>query len=639
MANILGIGQSALNAAQIGLATTGHNIANAATPGYNRQMVVQDSAGGQDMGGGFIGKGTNVVAVKRVYNEFLQNQVQSSQTSKGMLDNYYGQIKLIDNMLSDPTVGVSPALQDFFTGVQTLSSDPNSAAARQSMLSGAETLAARFQTMDSQLTEIREGVNSQIRTAMEAVNTYARQISDLNTQIERAMRNSTGQEPNDLLDERDQAILQLAKEVKVSIVKQGNPYDVYIGNGQSLVINSKTYDLVQMQSPYDSGRMEIGYVNQQGITMLEENSFAGGRLAGLMDFRSQTLDQAQNTLGRMAIVMADAFNRQHMLGQDQNGTMGQAFFNVGQPMVTSSTDNTGTGEVTATLSNASQLTTSDYQIRITQEEILPGQPLAYSIMRLSDGVTFGSSPVDGVTLNFSGPLKVGDQFRLRPTVNGADADLGISVAIKDKSLIAAAAPIRTTAATTNTGTGRISEGSVNPGLPVNAELRNPATITFTSPTTYTVSGTSVLPPPPATEFTYTPGADISFNGWTMKISGTPAPGDSFFVAPNTGGVGDGRNAVRLGALQTASLVDGKTTIQGAYSEMVNQLGNKTRELEVTSSAATKLAELATRSRDAESAVNLDEEAANLLRYQQAYQAAGKVMKTAGELFDLLLTLG
>lgn len=640
MANILGIGESALNAAQMGLATTGHNIANASTPGYNRQIVVQGTLGGQNLGGGFVGKGTEVVAVQRVYNQFLQNQLQSTQTSKGALDTYYKQMTLVDNMLSDSTVGVSPSLQSFFSSVQGLASDPSSSSARQTLLSNAQSMAATFQSLDSQLTDIRQGVNAQIRTTMDQVNTYAKQVADLNTQIERAAQNSNGQQPNDLLDQRDQAITELSKLVKVSLVKQGNSYDVYIGNGQPMVVGTKTFDLIQMQSPTDSGRMEIGYKNQQGTTMLAENAFGGGVLQGLFDFRSQSLDVAQNTLGRMAIVLGSAVNAQQQLGQDQNGAMGQAFFRVAQPLSTASTLNTGTGSVTADITNAKQLSTSDYQVEIMQEEVLPAQPLQYRITRMSDGQTFNSDQLDGLQFNFSGGLKVGDQFLVRPTVNGANSNLGISVALNDKSQIAAAAPIRTIATATNLGTGAISAGTVNAGLPTDPDLRSDVTITFTSATTYTVTGSGAnLPQPPANSFTYTAGADISYNGWTMQISGKPASGDTFTVGANSAGTGDGRNAVALGKLQTTNLVEGTMTLQSAYSSLVNNVGNKTQELSVTSASAGKLADLAQASRDAESGVNLDEEAANLLRYQQAYQAAGRVMKTAQDLFQMLLELG
>ncbi|RYE73431.1 MAG: flagellar hook-associated protein FlgK, partial [Oxalobacteraceae bacterium] len=319
--SILSVGQSALTAAQVGLVTTGHNIANAATPGYNRQVVTQSAVSGQDAGYGFVGKGTEVTGVRRVYSEFLGNQVVSTQTAKGQLDSYYSQIQQINNMLADSKSGLSPALQDFFSGVQATTTDPGSAAARQSMLSSAMTLAGRFQNMDAQLNEQRQGVNAEIRSSVEGINVYAQQIGKLNDAIEKVMNNGGGA-PNDLLDQRDQAINELSKEIKVSVVKQGNTFNVMIGSGQPLVVGNKTYNLSVMQSPTDASRAEVAYEINGKPVMLAEDSITGGKLGGVMEFRSKTLDATESALGRIAITLATEFNRQHALGQDQAGLPG-----------------------------------------------------------------------------------------------------------------------------------------------------------------------------------------------------------------------------------------------------------------------------------------------------------------------------
>ncbi|MDB5765032.1 MAG: Flagellar hook-associated protein [Herminiimonas sp.] len=649
MANILSVGQSALAAAQAGLVTTGHNIANASTPGYSRQIVVQSALAGQDSGFGYIGKGTEVTGVNRVYNEFLGNQVLSAQTSKSQLDSYYTQIQQINNMVADPTAGLSPALQDFFTGVQNLSADPNSAAARQSLLSSADSLAARFQGLDAQVSEIRQGVNDQITAGINDINVYAKQIAQLNDAIDKAQQASGGSPPNDLLDQRDLAVANLSKDVKVSVVKQNGSYNVYIGNGQPLVISNKTYNLAAAVSPTDPSRVEVAYQNNGTTTILAENGLTGGSLAGLFEFRANTLDPVQNAIGRVATVLATTFNAQHSLGQDQTGALGGKFFNVADPLITASSNNGAGGVLTASISDVGLLTTSDYRLQVTAAAVaadpaatppVVAAPAAYTVMRLSDGKVFSASPatVDGVDFAVSGTLTAGDEFLVRPTANGANAALGFSVAITDKAAIAAAAPIRSTPAAANTGSGTISAGTVDTPPPPNTDLRQPVKITFTSATTFDVTGTGTGLP--ANGVAYTPGADISYNGWTVQIAGAPANGDAFTVGPNISGVGDNRNALLLGGLQSANTVDNNSTsLQGAYSQLVNMVGNKTRELKVTSGAAQQLYTSTVNAQQAESGVNLDEEAANLLRYQQAYQAAGKVMQTASALFAVLLTLG
>ena len=679
MSNILSIGKSALLAAQVAIDTTGHNIANASTAGYTRQVVVQGAVAGQNMGFGYVGKGTEIVEVSRIYSEYLTTQVRSAQTSASQLGTYYTQIQQIDNMLADPTVGLTPVMADFFSSLQDVSSNPSSITARQSLLSSAETLVSQFQSLDEQLSEINDGLNSQIEASVTSINAYAKEIASLNDAIQKALGSSTNQ-PNDLLDQRDQLVAELSKQVRVSVVSQGNGYDVYIGNGQPLVVGTTTYNLVTEASPTDPNRIEVGYRNNGVTTLLSSDMLSGGNLSGFLEFRSETLDVAQNSIGRIATVLASTFNEQHSLGMDLNGAIGGAFFNVADPLVTASSDNTSSTLVTASIVDPSKLTTSDYKLswngtdysltKLSDNTILStssslanivaaagaeGFGLAvtmptsssnydlsydgtnYTLTRLSDNTVLANGSLTdaqtaattaGITFSATNPMASGDQFLIRPTANGAS---DISLAISDPSEIAAAAPIVASANTANTGTGKISAGVVN--TPLTLPISQ-VTITFTSATTYSVTGGL-----PATG-TYTAGTDIDYNGWTVQISGAPANGDVFTIGSNASGTGDNRNVLLLGALQTSDLLAGGTaTYQEAYSQLVNMIGNKTSQLEVTSTAANTSYTQAYNAQQSESGVNLDEEEANLLRYQQAYQAAAKVMQTASTLFDTLLAIG
>jgi flagellar hook-associated protein 1 FlgK len=355
-----------------------------------------------------------------------------------------------------------------------------------------------------------------------------------------------------------------------------------------------------------------------------------------MAFRAQTLDTAQNALGRIAITVASAVNAQNRLGNDASGQPGGDIFTVGQPVVTASGRNADkTATATATISDPTQLTGSDYQLKIDTA----GPPATYTVLRLSDNKSFSGSPstVDGVNfgLGSTGSFAPGDNFLIRPTINGASANGGIAVKIADPAQLAAASAISASASSANTGTGKISAGSVS-GDPT-GNLRQPVTITFTSPTTYNISGTGTGLP--ATGQTYTAGSDISYNGWTVQISGAPAAGDNFSIASTpASSTGDNRNALALAKLQNA-VTTGGVSFQGAYSQLVAQVGNKTRELQTTSAAADAQYDSAVTAQQATSGVNLDEEAANLLKYQQAYQAAGKVMKAADDMFQVLMSLG
>ena len=637
--SILNIGISGLNAAQAGLLTTGHNISNASTPGYNRQQVIQGTNTPVLSGSGFFGQGTNIQSVKRVYNQFLAAQVSTAQTQAEQLATYSSQIAQIDNLLADPSAGLSPAVQGFFNSVQEVAANPSSIPARQAMLSAGQSLVARFQGLDQRMTEIREGGNGQITASVATVNSIALQVADLNERITVASAAAGNQPPNDLFDLRDQLIADLNKEIRVTTtIDQAGNFNVFIGNGQALVVGRQTNKLVAVQATDDAARIEVGIVTPSGKSVpLQESMISGGKLGGVVAFRRETLDPAQNALGRIAFGIAQTFNDQHRHGQDLTGTLGGDFFKPNASLAaTASTLNTSTASVTVTLDDASQLITSDYRLSYDGTN--------YKLTRLSDSKNWTAATLAGVppagepqgfSLAAGSALASGDSFLVRPTRAGA-RDIGL--ALNDPRGIAAAAPTRSGAAVANSGTAEISAGSANAGLPLDASLRQPVTITFNDPpTTFNVSGTGTGDP---TNVAFTPGADITYNGSTVQISGMPAVGDVFTVGANTGGVADNRNALALGQLQTRpTLVGGTANYQSAYSQLVGEVGNKSREIDVTLTAQENVVRQATDTMQSMSGVNLDEEASNLLRYQQAYQASARMIDIAGRLFDALIGIG
>jgi flagellar hook-associated protein 1 FlgK len=645
----LSIGVSGLNAAQAGLRTAGHNIANANTPGFSRQQIVQSTNPPMFTGAGFFGQGTNVATVQRVYNQFLAAQVATANTGVAEMDTYAQQIAQLDNLLADPNAGLSPALQEYFRAVSEVSASPSSTPARQAMLASGQALAGRFQSLDQRMSEMRDGVNAQIGGTVGQVNSLAQQVAELNDRITVAVAVGPNFPPNDLLDQRDQLLADLNKLVRVTTAAVGDgSVSVFIGNGQALVIGTQVSKLTVAQSLDDASRLEVGMVAPNGTAVpLQETLLTGGRLGGLIAFRSETLDPAQNALGRIAIGFVESFNDQHRLGQDLTGALGGDLFAAGQPQVLTSPRNTGTAAVSVTLGNIADLTDSDY--RLTYE----GTSTTFTLVRVNDGTIWSGTGASqaaafsdlttklaadpqGFVLGISGgAAATGDSYLIQPTRTGARE---IAQLVADPRSIAAAAPIRSGASGANTGTASIGSAAVLPPAPPNANLRQPVSIVFDNPpTTFSVTGTGTGNP---TGVAFTPGATISFNGWSVQISGQPAAGDAFSVGPNSNGVADNRNALALGSLQTRNLlVGGTSTYQSTYSQLVSGIGNKAHEVEVRLSAQETLAKQATDAMQSVSGVNLDEEAANLLRYQQAFQAAARMIEVSGRLFDELLSLG
>ncbi len=647
--SLLSIGRSGLLAAQTGLATTGHNITNANVLGYNRQVVVQGTTPPLQTGEGFIGTGTEVAQIKRVYDDFLNRQLLGAQTNQAQLDTYFNQVSQIDNLLADTTVGLGPALQSFFSGVQNANSNPQSTAARQAMLSAAESLASRFNGLSSRMKELNEGVNSGVTASVNEINSFARRIAEMNNTIA-GLSVDPSALPSDLMDQRDALIAEMNKQIKVTVMPaENNMLNVSFGTGQPLVIGNRSQELATAASPSDPERIVVGYRTQAGtFSQLPDSVLTGGQLGGLIDFRNSGLDVANANLGKIAAGLADAFNDQHKLGIDLDGNLGGNFFKDIHAYVgyDSRNSSSSTVKIDAVVVDAAKLTTSDYDINYNGTNFV--------VTRASDGATTTIAPypqtqpqvIDGVAFSITGAAGGPDHFLVRPTYNAAQ-DFGVE--LKDRNKIALGAPISTSAPAANTGTGKISAGAVNSNylLPGN-QLAAPVTLTYNSatnqlsgfPTAVDVTVNGVTTNYPAgTPVPYTAGAKMAFQGIEIELTGNPANNDKFTISPGSG-VGDARNGVLLAGLQTKNILDdGHATFQASYAQMVNFVGNKTREVQIAGAAADTTVAQAQAARDSVSGVNLDEEASNLLRYQQAYQASGKVIQVASELFDTLLSLG
>lgn len=664
-------GLSGLNAAQAALVTTGHNTANVNTAGYNRQTAQVASSGGiYAPGVGFFGSGVKVTDVTRSYDQYLTTQLNQAQSLNQSLTTHYTQISQIDNLLANQTAGLAPQLQTLFTNVQAVANTPADPSARQQLISSGQAVANQFRSMDQYLGSLNANVNDQVAGAVDQINTYAEQIASLNKQVAMLGNAMGGQAPNDLLDQRDQLVNALGKLVGTKVVVQdGGQYNVFIGNGQTLVLGDKSTRLAAVSSSRDPSQTGIATVNAAGDKVeVQDSVLAGGSLGGLLQFRNETLSNAQNSLGRIAIALADTFNAQQKLGIDLNGVLGTDFFSQATPGVISNSRNAVTSTplvLTASFSDTSQLTTSDYRVDVTT-----GTP-PYTVTRLSDNQNIslasgftGTAPTntttfDGMTLTFaSGPATAGDSFLIQPTRTGAR---DLAVTLIDPAKVAAASPIITGNTVGNQGSGAISAGTVDakygttypgtppafPGVTLKYQSGTPNTLSgFPAGTAVTVTKadgtkttttTTTTPPTPPTPIPYTPGESISFNGITVNISGAPANNDTFTIGKNTGGVSDGSNALLLGALQNKKTIGGSTTsFNDAYGQLVSTVGNKARQLQISNTAQTSLTLQIRTAQQSVSGVNQDEETANLLMYQQMYQANAKVIQTASTMFDAIL---
>lgn len=632
MADLFSNALSGLRAFSASLQTTGHNISNVNTPGYSRQRVELATQIPQSSGGSFLGSGVTTAEVSRVYDRFLTDRVRDLTSTRAQEASFHQLARQVDAMLADPTVGMAPVIADFFAALQDLASDPAAVPLRNVVLQAGETLASRFADLGAQLEGLAQVADGQLAAAVIATNGLADQIAALNIEIVTAQ--SRAGSANDLLDRRDELVRQLAERTNLTVLEPGDgTVTLLVGNGQPLVVGGNAQHLQMMPDPFDPQRSLVG-VSTAGGTVAINHQMIGGEIGGILAFRNQVLDPARNQLGQLALGIAHGFNEQHRLGQDLDGDAGGAFFAIAEPRVLSRANNTGNAGLTARVVDIGDLTASDYRLTRTGTN--------YGLTRLSDGTVidlgglgFPATPVTVDGLHFeipTGAMADGDSFLIQPT---RAASQGLSVAITRPQDIAAAAPMRTTAAMGNVGSAVISAGSVNKGgqPPLDPNIGALVTLTFnTPPTTFNVVGTG-----DPVNLPYTPGGPISFNGWTVAISGNPAAGDSFTVAANQGGVGDNRNALALAGLQQAKTLSQGTQNYGeVYGSLVTTVGSRTAQARSAQASQEALLNQAVAARESVAGVNLDEEAANLLRFQQAYQAAAQAIQVAGTLFDSLL---
>jgi flagellar hook-associated protein 1 len=627
MADLLSTSVSGLLAFQRALDTTSHNISNANTPGYSRQVAEFMTRNPQQAGNGWVGNGVDVSTIQRAYDDFLAGQSRSSSSSYHQFDTYATQAGRVSNLLGNTTTGLTTSLQSFINAFQAVADTPTSTPARQTLISQAQTLMQRMQSYDQSLRGFDSQVNAQIKSEADSISSIAQSLAKLNQEIVGA-KGRSGQPPNDLMDQRDRLIDELATHVNVNVVAQNDgALNVFIGNGQPLVVGQTYGQVVASTDAYDPTRTVLAFKTASSTIDITK-SLSGGTLGGMLQFRSEMLDPARNALGRLSAGLAEVVNGQHNAGMDLNGQLGGDFFSTGPAKVLSSSTNTGTGSLTVQRIDgaAGDLTTSDYvMVNTSGTWSLRRTDTGAAVPMTGTGTAADPFVADGLSIVVNAGSASGDRFLIKPT---SDAISGMQVLISDPSQIAAASPITTSARSGNIGNATISSGDViNVG---NANLRTTATITFSSPTQYTVSGDPTV-------YTYTPGANIDANGWRVQISGTPAAGDSFTVKDNVAGTGDNRNALKLADILKAPVLNkGTSSLSAAVGQFVGDIGVKTNQAQVSSAAQKVVFDESVDSLQSVSGVNLDEEAANLVRYQQAYMAAAQMIKVADTIFQSVL---
>lgn len=645
VSGLMSIGMRAMYANYAGLQTTGHNIANASVDGYSRQQVELETAIGQFSGAGFIGKGVDVKTVQREYDQFLTREANTSKAQASYDDMRLERLRQLETVFTGGDEGIGAATSTFLNAMVDVASTPQDLSARNVVLGRAGELAQRFHTAAGQLDSIQQGVALDLQAGVANVNSIAQQIAQVNHQIAAVQGN--GQPPNDLLDLRDQLLTKLSGFVQITTMPASDgSLNVFIGGGQQLVLGAQAAQLGLSADTFDPARVAVGLSSAGGMQPLTASLLGSGSIGALLHFQGDDLVRARTLLGQLSAAVAGSINGQQALGLDLNGNAGAALFNVGAPLALPASDNARGGggaflaNVTMTVTDASQLQASEYSLAY--------DGTGWQLTRLGDGsrqTVVDGSVVDGFRLNLGAPPPAAtDRFLLQPVSRAANS---MTLALADPRGLAAASPVTATAAGTNTGTGAVASLKV---VSTSVDPNQTATVTFTSSTgAYNwelrdrVSNALLS----SGSGTWSGGQPIALNGFELNLSGAPAAGDVFTVAKTAFPAASNGNALAFVGLRDSALVGrvgnggggltGGASLTDAWSQAMADVGVRTQGASSSAAISSQVADSAKAARSQRTGVNLDEEAARLLQYQQGYQAAAKVLQVAQTVFDSMLS--
>jgi len=621
MSNLLRIGSSALNAASIQLQTTGQNIANASTPGYVRREAILQEAGNNGLSG-FIGQGVNVAQIQRVYDEFLVRESNANRSGAAQDTARSDGLNRLDNLFGDPETGMGAAYDSLVSSFADVTAHPADSSARSAVLAQVSAFASRAAQIDGQMQQLASSAHGQMSTEINKANDTLKSLAALNQRLGNA--HASLSTPNNLYDERDKLLGDLNAVMRANATIGANgAVTVASSRGEPLVVGNNFAQLKLVSNELDASKLDVQVMRSNGTSVQLAPSELGGKLAGLAQFADSDVGEARARLGQITAAVAISFNNRQALGIDATGTAGQALFGIGSPTVSPVAANTGNAQITAAITTGSALKASDYSISFDGTQ--------YSLTRLSDSnvQTFASLPqvVDGLTVSLgSGTPAAGDKFLLRAASSYVS---GVKSMLTNPSRLATALPVTTVPGSANTGDLSASGLDISA---IGANTSQPVSVTFTGTGTFNVTGTGTGNP---TGLTYTPGMTLSYNGWSLKLSGAPKAGDTMQVVATVNPAGDNRNARAMQSLGDASNVDGAKVID-RYADLVGEVGTRAQSAKATGDMSQRLFEDAESARTSVSGVNLDEEAARMLEYQQAYQAAAKVIATANQMFQSLL---
>ena len=320
--NALGIGYSGLNASQVAINTTSHNIANANTDGYSRQTVITQVAPPINTIPGSVGNGTQVNQIARIFDQFTFNSYSSASADKSASDFTQSNLQQLSTYFPDLSgSGISEDLQSYYSQWQSLADNPGNSSIQTALAQQTQSVTQDVQGLYGQVTTLQSQLNDQLKTNIDEVNTLGQQIANLNSSISQ-IQSAPGVNANDLLDQRNTLELSLSKligatvsngkatsntSVNANLIEDKGSDSVTVG-GFNIVDGSTFHPIVIDNTSSASGMYSLYYQRQDGTKLSMNNSIAGGQIGAILNLRGSTLDASGNPTNGVLQGVKDQLN-------------------------------------------------------------------------------------------------------------------------------------------------------------------------------------------------------------------------------------------------------------------------------------------------------------------------------------------
>ncbi|MDX1824437.1 MAG: flagellar hook-associated protein FlgK [Thiohalomonadales bacterium] len=324
ISEIMSLAGQALLTQQQAISVTSHNIANVNTPGYSRQELVMTTNTPQDSSIGPMGTGVSAESIQRIYDRFLNVQIENESQGLGRWDAQKDAVELVEMIFNETDgSGLSLAMSKFWNAWQSLASNPGGTTERQILVTASQVLATTFNQLNADLAQTQQDLDLAIEGTVADVNRLSQQLADLNNKIISSEAGSLN--ANDYRDQRELVLKQLSELIDINAFEDATgAVSVLVANGRPLVSATQFWQLSTETNI--TGLHNVVWVDDGGNKTDISADISGGRLKGYLDVRDGVIDDNINRLDTLAQQLMTDLNTLHQSGFALDGSAGEVFF-------------------------------------------------------------------------------------------------------------------------------------------------------------------------------------------------------------------------------------------------------------------------------------------------------------------------